>query len=82
MLVPAYKTSDGLLFESEKEAGAHQSDLLGESLDTLLPDTGGNITRADRHRLLMALFEDPELCTKVAGVHAILQHMASEDCPV
>lgn len=34
--ISAYKTADGLLFDSEKQAQQHEDDLLGEELDGLM----------------------------------------------
>ena len=58
--IEAFKTSDGTLFEDEKKAQAHQLDIIGELLDALLVDIGGNVTRVDRHRILMATIENPD----------------------
>ena len=73
--INAYQTTDGNLFTSEKAATDHQIDLVGVALDTLIPDTGGNITRTDRHKLLMAMIEDDNLAAKVE----ILQATLTED---
>ena len=72
--IEAYKTSDGQLFENEAKAEEHQQDIIGELLDTLLPDTGGNITRADRHRLLLKMLESPTLTTTVNKLHRALNY--------
>lgn len=68
-VIEAYKTSDGRLFEDESKAQAHQLDIIGELLDALLPDTGGNITRVDRYRLLMAALENPNRDGLICKLH-------------
>jgi hypothetical protein len=61
-----YKTSDGKVFESKNKAFSHQEDLLGEALDSFLPcDDRGNLTRVDRHNILMKQLKDPELGLKL-----------------
>jgi hypothetical protein len=64
-----YKTSDGKVFEGKDEAFSHQEDLLGEALDAFLPcDDRGNLTRVDRHSILMQQLKDPELGTKLKNL--------------
>ena len=72
--IEAYKTSDGKLFEDEAKAQTHQLDIIGELLDTLLPDTGGNITRIDRHRLLMAALENPKRDALIRQLYQAVTH--------
>lgn len=64
--VSKYQTTDYQLFSNEKEALNHQLDLVGESLDDLLPhDDRGNVTYCDRYNLLMKQLKDPDLYRKV-----------------
>ena len=79
MLIEAYKTSDGMLFESEHKAREHQENILGEALDELVPqDDRGNGTRADKFNILMKMIKDPELLKKVEAVYNALKHMKEE----
>lgn len=76
----AYKTSDGRLFESEEKARHHQTDIIGEMLDGLVAnDSRGNVTRSDRYSILTAMLNDHDLKSKVAALHAALQHDDSAD---
>jgi len=60
--VEAYMTTDDQLFICEMEAEKHQGDILGELLDELLPyDDRGNITRIDRHNILIKMLEGKDL---------------------
>jgi hypothetical protein len=64
-----YKTSDGKMFEGKNKAFSHQEDLLGEALDAFLPyDDRGNLTRVDRHNILMKQLKDPELGLKLKNL--------------
>lgn len=71
--IECYKTSDGLLFENDREASSHQQDIIGEMLDGLLPyDDRGNITQADRYNILTKIMDDKELINKIAQLHYAL----------
>ena len=71
--IDAYKTTDGRLFESEKGAIDHQTDIVGELLDTLLPvDDRGNVTASDRFNLLTKMLADERLPKIVARLNAAL----------
>lgn len=73
--IEAYQTSDGKLFLDEKKARSHQEDIIGEMLDGLVAhDSRGNVTRSDRHSILMKMLQDPELKRKIADLHQALQH--------
>lgn len=73
--VEAYQTSDGEIFLDEKQAKSHQEDIIGEMLDGLVAnDSRGNLTRVDRHSILMTMLKDPELKNKIAQLHHALQH--------
>lgn len=64
-----YKTSDGKMFEGKNKALSHQEGLLGEALDAFLPyDDRGNLTRVDRHSILMKQLKDPELGPKLKNL--------------
>lgn len=67
--ITAYKTSDGKLFEDEKKAFAHQQDIIGELLDHLIVDIGGNVTRIDRHKILVATLESKERDSLIAALY-------------
>ena len=71
--INCYKTSDGKLFESQKDAEKHQENILGEALDDLLPhDDRGNVTRIDRFNLLTKMMDDGKLIYKIAAIHNAL----------
>lgn len=69
----AYRTTDGAIFENREKAVAHQNDIIGEILDTLIADIGGNITRVDRHKTLIATMESPEFLRNVTALYNALQ---------
>lgn len=71
-VVDAYQTSDGKLFTNEDKAKSHQDDIIGEALDSLVADIGGNITRVDRHRTLLATMDDKDLIEKVTILYNAL----------
>ena len=72
--VVAYETSDGLLFACERKANEHQADIVGALLDELLPhDDRGNITRIDRHNLLMKMLENDNLIKIINNLHNALK---------
>lgn len=77
--IDAYQATDGKLFTNKEEAESYQIDLIGVALDILIPDTGGNITRIDRHKLLMAMIEDQNLANKTAAL--LLTLRSGEDQP-
>ena len=71
--VEAYQTSDGKLFTDDREAHSHQVDIIGQMLDDLIPDDDrGNITRSDRHNILMKMLNDVTLCDKIKKLHFAL----------
>ena len=73
--IAAYKTSDGLLFEDERKADAHQQDIIGECLDDLLADDGrGHVTRTDRFNMLLGTMKDPDLVRKVVALYKAVMH--------
>jgi len=74
-----HKTSDGQLFEDERKARSHQEDIVGEMLDGLLPnDDRGNVTRSDRHNLLMKMLKDEDLVKKINALHHALSFTEGE----
>lgn len=71
--IEAYQTSDGQLFTDDRKAKAHQEDIIGQLLDDFLPaDDRGNVTRVDRHNILMKQLKDDKLKAKITALyHAI-----------
>lgn len=68
--IDAYKTSDGEIFEQYNKAKEHQLDIIGELLDNFLPyDDRGNVTRSDRHNILMKQLEDEKLPDKIKSLY-------------
>jgi hypothetical protein len=75
-----YKTSDGQYFEYERNAIAHQKDIVGELLDEMIPnDDRGNVTRSDRYNILMKMINDENLLNKVNRLQAALEHLKAKD---
>jgi len=73
--VEAYQTSDGKLYISEQTAQAHQEDIIGELLDALLPyDKRGNMTRTDRHGILLQMMNSQTLKQDVQKLSDALNH--------
>ena len=72
--IEAYQTSDGKIFECDRKASAHQLDIIGELLDTLLVDIGGNVTRVDRHRILMATLENKNRDDTILKLYQAISH--------
>ena len=81
--VEAYECSDGALFTDERDAKAHENDLLGEELDGLLKlfeFDGNHVTRNDEYRALMrVLNKRKELRKAITAILKILDH--TEDTP-
>ena len=77
--VYAYQCSDDALFTSERDAKAHQTDIVGEMLDGLLPhDDRGNVTMSDRHNMLMKMLDDTDLARKINELGQALNHQGDE----
>jgi hypothetical protein len=71
--IEAYRTSDGRLFDDEDKARDHQTDIIGQLLDNLLPhDDRGNVTQSDRYNILTKQLSDPALRIKIAALHQAL----------
>ena len=78
--ITAYETSDGKLFNDERTAQAHQADIIGELLDSLVAqDARGNISRFDRHSMLMETLKQTDLADKVARLHYAIQHSVNDE---
>lgn len=79
-MITAFKTSDGKMFQNEREAIKHQQDLLGEALDDLLPyDDRGNVTQVDRFNLLMKMLDDKNLKNKIYELNRIMTFIDKEN---
>lgn len=73
--IQAYQVSNGEIFTDEKKAISRQQDIIGEMLDGLIPnDDRGNITRTDRHNVLMKMLNDKELKKKIKELYFALIH--------
>lgn len=73
--ITAFKTSDGVIFDNEKQAEAHQEDIIGTMLDDLVPyDERGNMTRLDRQNILTKMLSDPALKVKIKCLYQALTH--------
>lgn len=75
-----YKTFDGLLFEDENKAKAHEDDILGQELDGLLKLAEITITRHAEHKALLKWMNSRKELTKAIDLlHAILHHKDDND---
>ena len=75
--IHAYQCADGLIYEDERKAKAHDDDLLGQELDGLLKmfGFGGQLTRSAEHRALLRLLDKrAELRVVINTISAILEH--------
>ena len=75
--IEAYQCADGLLFDDEGKAKAHDDDLLGQELDGLLKQFqfGGTLSRNDEYRGLLRLMNNrAELKTSIISILRILEH--------
>lgn len=66
--ITAYQTTDGTLFGCRDAALSRQANIIGEALDALLCDGGGNVTRSDRFRILLGTLKSSDLGDKVAAL--------------
>ena len=79
--IEAYKTTDGQIFEEYPQALSHQSDIVGELLDTLIPiDESGRMTQVDRHKLLMSILKSKELRSIVRQLYIATEFDDWEEC--
>jgi len=75
--IEAYQCADGLMFDDEDKAKAHDDDLLGQELDGLLKQFqfGGTLSRNDEYRGLMRLMDNrSELKKSIISILQILEH--------
>ena len=75
--IEAYQCADGLIFEDEQKAKAHDEDLLGQELDGLLKlfGFGGKLSRNDEWRGLMNLMKNrKELRSYIDTIASLLAH--------
>jgi hypothetical protein len=79
--IEAYKTTDGQIFEEYTKAIKHQSEIVGELLDSLIPvDESGRMTHVDRHRLLMSMLKSKELRSIVRQLYIATECDEWEEC--
>lgn len=75
-----YITTDNKSFEQHNTALRHQTDLLGESLDDLLPhDDRGNITYTDRYNILSKLMKTNSRKETIKKVKQVLKCLEALD---
>lgn len=75
-----YKTFDGLLFEDENKAKAHEDDILGQELDGLLKLAEIGITRNAEYKALLKWMNNRKELTKAIDLlHTILHHGGNND---
>lgn len=74
IIIEAYKTSDGKIFDNRDKAEDHQKDIIGELLDELVQDDNRGMNRIDRYHMLINTLENPALPDIVARLHSAIQH--------
>ena len=73
--ISAYQCSDGALFTDDRNAKAHEEDLLGQEIDGLLKLYGLDITRSQEFKgCLSVMGKRQELAEASAAILAILNH--------
>jgi hypothetical protein len=73
--INAYQCSDGALFTDDRNAKAHEEDLLGQEIDGLLKLYGLDITRSQEFKgCLSVMGKRKELAEAAAAILAILNH--------
>jgi hypothetical protein len=73
--ISAYQCSDGAIFDDERNAKAHEDDLLGQEIDGLLRLYGLDISRNQEYKgCLSAMGKREELKKSALAILAILEH--------
>jgi hypothetical protein len=73
--INAYQCSDGSIFEDDRNATAHEADLLGQEIDGLLKLYGLGISRNQEYKgCLSVMNKRNELAESAAAILAILNH--------
>jgi hypothetical protein len=73
--INAYQCSDGAIFTDDRNAKAHEEDLLGQEIDGLLKLYSLDITRNQEYKgCLLAMGKRKELKEAAAAILAILNH--------
>lgn len=73
--INAYQCSDGAIFTDDRNAKAHEEDLLGQEIDGLLKLYGLDITRSQEFKgCLSVMAKRQELAEAAAAILAILNH--------
>lgn len=72
--IEAYQTVDGMIFNDERRALAHEEDLLGQELDAIcLLANINNMTRSDQYSFCINLMKKkPELRKIINTLYKIL----------
>jgi hypothetical protein len=77
--ISAYQCSDGAIFTDDRNAKAHEDDLLGQEIDGLLKLYGLDITRNQEYKgCLSVMGKRQELKEAAAAILAILNHANEE----
>lgn len=75
--IEAYQTTDGELFECDRDATLHQQDLAGQAIDALMllavQAVGGDVTRNQQYRMCLHLLNNPGETMKLC--QDILKHL-------
>ena len=67
--VEYYKTTDGKVFSTRADAITHQTDIVGELLDGLIPENdSAGFYRGVKQRILLQILEDVGLPAKLASL--------------
>jgi hypothetical protein len=73
--IEAYQCSDGLIYDDEDKAKAHDDDLLGQELDGLLRLFELQLPRSQEYKSLLCVMKKrKELLSAVVLITAILEH--------
>ena len=77
--INAYQCSDGSIFTDDRNAKAHEDDLLGQEIDGLLKLYGLDITRNQEYKgCLSVMGKRQKLKEAAAAILAILNHQEEE----
>jgi hypothetical protein len=77
--INAYQCSDGAIFTDDRNAKAHEDDLLGQEIDGLLKLYGLDISRNQEYKgCLSVMGKRQELQEAVSAILAILNHSNEE----
>lgn len=75
IVITAYKTVDGVLFQDEEKAKEHEQNLLGAALEKLINlGDAGRLTQSEKFSMALRMMDSLQLKSCVANIHNILTH--------